>query len=125
MGSVFVNGEILTLNACDELAEALLTVGDEIYFVGDREDALSLADADTEVVDLGGRALLSLSAYRLFPEVARRTDDWREVPRLLRRLGGACLEWGAPAELVVLSGRVIGCQPQMLSGLVPSRGETR
>ncbi len=120
MGCLFVNGEILTLNARDELAEALLTAGEEIYFVGELEDALSLAEESTEVIDLGGRALLSLGAFRLFPEIARLTDDWQEVPSLLRRLGGDCLEWGSSTALVILSGRVIGCPPTRLSALSPN-----
>ena len=120
MGRLYLNGEILTLNAEDELAEALLTEGDEIYFVGDRGDALSLADLHTEVLDLGGRTLLSLSAYHLLARVAQLATDYTEVPSLLRALGGAPLEWGTPSRLVVLSGRLLGCPPSRLLSLSPN-----
>ena len=118
MGTLFLGGEILTLNAEDELAEALVVEGGEIRFVGGLSDAVSLCDLHTEVIDLGGRALVSCGAYRLLSAVGEMTDDWREVPRLLRELGAPVLEWGADAELAVLSGRLIGCPPQELASVL-------
>ncbi len=118
MGRLYINGEILTLNAEDEVAEAVLTREGEIYFVGSLDDALSLADLGTEVLDLGGRTLLSLSAYRLLSRVARIARSYAEVPSLLRALGGACLEWGASSPLVVLAGRLVGCPPARLTALL-------
>lgn len=124
MGRLYLNGEIVTLNADDELAQALLTVGDEIYFVGSLTDALSLADRDTEVIDLGGRSLISLSAYRLLESVAYIAQDHTEVPSLLRILGGACLEWGSSTPLVVLNERLVGCPPSRLAALLSSDAST-
>ena len=120
MGKLFFNGEILTLNAEDELAEALLTQGEEIVYVGSLDDALSLADARTEMTDLAGCALMSLCAYRLLPTVARIASDYSEVPSLLRTLGGKPLEWGTPAELVILGQKLIGCPPGRLCELCAS-----
>ena len=117
MDRLFLNGEILTLNAYDELAEAMLTVGGEIVFVGDGADALSLADLDTEIIDLGGRALISRSAYRLLGTAGGLAEDFRRVPALLQELGGDCLEWGSAAPFVILNGRIIGCPPEHLGSL--------
>ena len=117
MGRLYFNGEIMTLNARDEIAEALLTEGEEIMYVGSLEDALSLAAPDTEVADLGGRVLLSSSAYRLLPGLGQIASDYTEVPALLRTLGGQPLEWGTPAEFVILSGRLLGCPPSRLCEL--------
>ncbi len=56
--TLFLNGEILTANARDELAEAMLIEDERILFVGDEEDALALADFDTEVVDLEEKSII-------------------------------------------------------------------
>ena len=56
--TLFLNGEILTANPKDELCDAMLIEEEKIVFVGQQEDALSLADADTEMIDLDKRAVI-------------------------------------------------------------------
>ncbi len=55
---LFYNGEILTANAFDEIAEALVYEGERILFVGTAAEARQLLDDDTELIDLQGRAML-------------------------------------------------------------------
>ena len=55
---LFLNGEIVTANLRDEVFRALLIAEGRIVFVGDEEDALSLADRDTEIIDLQNKAII-------------------------------------------------------------------
>ena len=57
--TLFLSGEILSVNARDELCEAMLIEDDRIVFVGDERDAVSLADGDAEICDLKGRAVVA------------------------------------------------------------------
>jgi hypothetical protein len=56
--TLFLNGEILTVSAGDELWQAMLIEDGHIVFVGEEADALSLSDEDTEIVDLEKRAII-------------------------------------------------------------------
>ena len=56
--TLFYNGEILTANGRDELAEAMLIEDGHIVFVGDGEEAAALADSDTTHVDLEKRSIV-------------------------------------------------------------------
>jgi predicted amidohydrolase YtcJ len=55
---VFVNGEVITVNPDDEIAQAVTIRGDEICAVGATEEILSLRGPETRVVDLRGNSLL-------------------------------------------------------------------
>ncbi len=55
---VFVNGEVVTVNPNDEVAEAVAVEGERILAVGTTEEILGLRDPRTRVVDLGGSSLL-------------------------------------------------------------------
>jgi predicted amidohydrolase YtcJ len=54
---VFVNGRVITVNACDELAEAVAVLGNRIVQVGTNEAVRELVGNNTRVVDLAGRSL--------------------------------------------------------------------
>jgi predicted amidohydrolase YtcJ len=54
---VFVNGRIITINAQDEIAEALAVTGDRIVRVGSRAYVEQTLGRATRIVDLDGRAL--------------------------------------------------------------------
>jgi predicted amidohydrolase YtcJ len=54
----FVNGKIVTVNAKDEITEALAVRGQKILRVGSREYVDPAIGPDTKVVDLQGRTLL-------------------------------------------------------------------
>jgi predicted amidohydrolase YtcJ len=55
---LFVNGQVVTVDANDSVAEALATVGERIVAVGTADEISGLKGPKTRVVDLGGRSLL-------------------------------------------------------------------
>ncbi len=55
---VFLNGRVITVNARDEVAEALAVAGERILRVGSRAYVEQTVGRDTQVVDLRGRALI-------------------------------------------------------------------
>ena len=54
----FKNGSVITVNAQDEIAQAVGVKGNKIVFVGSNEDIDKLIDEKTQVIDLKGRALM-------------------------------------------------------------------
>ena len=54
----FKNGSVITVNAQDEIAQAVGVKGNRIVFVGTNEDIDRLIDSHTRVIDLAGRSLL-------------------------------------------------------------------
>lgn len=55
---LFINGRIYTMDSKNTVVEALAIQGDTIRAVGSNEDILKLRGSKTEVVDLGGRAVI-------------------------------------------------------------------
>lgn len=55
---IFHNGRIYTVNKKQPWAEAVALEGNKIVFVGSSEEALKLADANTEVSDLQGKMMM-------------------------------------------------------------------
>lgn len=66
---VFINGEVITLDADNRVLEALSVRGERIEAVGSTQEIMRLVDAQTEVVDLRGRSLLPgfVDAHGHFP----------------------------------------------------------
>jgi len=58
MKYAFLNGSVATADEKDSIAEALLTEGNRIFFVGKNEDVKALAGKEARIVDLGGRTLM-------------------------------------------------------------------
>lgn len=56
--TVYLNGVVLTMNASDEIAEAVAVRGDAILAVGTNEEIRAFIGDNTRVVDLGGKTLL-------------------------------------------------------------------
>ncbi|MES2696669.1 MAG: amidohydrolase, partial [Verrucomicrobiota bacterium] len=56
--TIYRNGTIVTLDAGNRLAEAMVVRGEEIAFVGSAAEALKAAGTNPTVVDLRGRTLL-------------------------------------------------------------------
>ena len=54
----FKNGSVITVNAQDEIAQAVGVKGNKIVFVGTNEEIDQLIDEKTQVIDLKGRALM-------------------------------------------------------------------
>ncbi len=54
----FLNGKIYTVNENQPLAEAVVTEGNKILFVGSNEEAKKLITGSTEVIDLKGKLML-------------------------------------------------------------------
>jgi len=57
--SIFFGGDILTMAGEEpDYAEAVVVVGEDIAFVGDKKASLRFADENTKLVDLKGKTLL-------------------------------------------------------------------
>ena len=54
----FKNGSVITVNAQDEIAQAVGVKGNKIVFVGTNEEIDQLIDEKTQVIDLKGRTLM-------------------------------------------------------------------
>ena len=66
---VFINGNVLTMDANNTVAEALSTKGELIEAVGSTDEIMALVGDDTEIIDLRGRTLLPgfIDAHGHFP----------------------------------------------------------
>jgi len=66
---VFINGDVLTMDADNRIVQALSTRGELIEAVGATEEIMALVGDDTTVVDLRGRTLLPgfIDAHGHFP----------------------------------------------------------
>lgn len=56
--TLLYNGEVITVNERDEIAEAILLEGNKIAYVGTNEEALALCDEETEKIDVNGKSIL-------------------------------------------------------------------
>jgi predicted amidohydrolase YtcJ len=56
--TIFINADVYTLDSSKEWVEAVAIKGNEIVFVGQTKEALSLAGYGTDIYDLGGRMVL-------------------------------------------------------------------
>ncbi|MBW1882674.1 MAG: amidohydrolase [Deltaproteobacteria bacterium] len=65
----FINATVLTMNASDDVAEAIFVQHDRIVAVGSRSEIDALIESDTEIHDLGGRTLIPgfIDAHGHFP----------------------------------------------------------
>ncbi len=83
---VFHNGRVVTLEASLPVAQALAVAGERILAVGDDDTVLALADANTRMVDLDGRALLPgfVDAHtHLFNDA----PHWGATPESVQQIG--------------------------------------
>tara|TARA_R110002110_G_scaffold406421_1_gene626268 strand:- start:70344 stop:72053 length:1710 start_codon:yes stop_codon:yes gene_type:complete len=66
---VFINADVLTMDAQNSIAEALSVRDDRIEAVGTTAEIMALVEDDTEVVDLHGRTLMPgfIDAHGHFP----------------------------------------------------------
>ncbi len=66
---VFINGEVLTMDAQNRVAEAISVRGERIELVGSTDEIMALVEDNTEVNDLRGRTLLPgfVDAHGHFP----------------------------------------------------------
>lgn len=56
--TLLYNGEVITVNPADEIAEAILIEGNKIAYVGSTAEAMELCDAETEKIDVEGKSVL-------------------------------------------------------------------
>ncbi|MEQ8801172.1 MAG: amidohydrolase family protein, partial [Haliea sp.] len=72
---VFVNGEVLTMDADNRVVQALSVRSDRIEALGSNEEIMALVTDRTEIIDLGGRTLLPgfIDAHGHFPASALDT----------------------------------------------------
>lgn len=52
------NGEVITVNEKNDIAQAILLEGNRIRYVGSNEHALGLCDNSTQKIDVGGKTVL-------------------------------------------------------------------
>ena len=66
---VFINGDILTMDADNRIVEALSVRQDRVEAVGSTEEIMALVGDETEIIDLRGRTLLPgfVDAHGHFP----------------------------------------------------------
>lgn len=66
---IFINGNVLTMDANNSVAQALSTRSDRIEAVGTTEELMARATDDTVIIDLRGRTLLPgfIDAHSHFP----------------------------------------------------------
>ena len=55
---IYTNAKVMTVNAGNEIAEAVAVAGDKIVAVGKAADIAKLRTGDTRVVDLGGKTMV-------------------------------------------------------------------
>ena len=75
--TLYFGGHIITCNLRDEIAEAMVTEDDKILYVGDYDTAHYLVDADTEIIHIGGRAIIPTFAdahYTVFENKLPQND---------------------------------------------------
>ena len=72
---VFVNGEVLTMDADNRVVQALSVRSERIEALGSNEEIMALVTDRTEIIDLGGRTLLPgfIDAHGHFPASALNT----------------------------------------------------
>lgn len=75
---VYTGGPIFTMNAKNEIADALVVKDGVILAVGNKEAVLAVAGKDATVVDLNGKALLPgfIDGHSHFPNGAFRELNW-------------------------------------------------
>ncbi|NOY00365.1 MAG: amidohydrolase, partial [Verrucomicrobia bacterium] len=56
--TVFLGGKILTVNADDQMVEAIAIKGDRIVAVGSDEDIMGYQGVDTKTIDLAGKTMI-------------------------------------------------------------------
>lgn len=56
--TIFLNGDIITIDSANPTAEALAVVGDRIAVVGSQAEVMALRGGGTQVIDLQGRTLM-------------------------------------------------------------------
>jgi len=78
---VFVNGDIVTVNADFDRREAVAVKDGRFVAVGDDAEILALAGAETEVFDLGGRMVIP-GLIDNHNHVIRATEYWANEARL-------------------------------------------
>lgn len=54
----FIHGKVITVNANDDIVEAVGVKGDKIVYVGSSDELLSIASESTQIIDLKGRTLM-------------------------------------------------------------------
>jgi hypothetical protein len=106
---ILVNGNVLTMDASDHMAQALAIEGDKIVAVGSDADVRRLAGPDTSIIDLGGRTVIpGLNDAHIHAirggQTFRRETYWYDVASLedaLARVKDAAAKRGAGKWVMV------------------------
>jgi hypothetical protein len=106
---LLVNGNILTMDASDRIAQALAIEDDRVVAVGSDADVRRLAGPDTSIVDLGGRTVIpGLNDAHIHAirggQTFRRETYWYDVASLedaFARMRNAAAQRGAGKWVMV------------------------
>jgi hypothetical protein len=91
--SIFINGDIITVDDRNPAAEALAVKDGKIAAVGDRELALALKGPKTELIDLHGKTLMpGLIEPHSHPIISALLYDWLDVSGFTNSSGSEVLE---------------------------------
>ncbi|MGD8719126.1 MAG: amidohydrolase [Candidatus Zixiibacteriota bacterium] len=81
---VYVNGDVLTIDESNSVAEALAVRDGNILAVGSRDEVMKAAGAEAEVRDLGGKTLMpgffDAHSHLFTTALARATNDLNPPP---------------------------------------------
>jgi predicted amidohydrolase YtcJ len=121
---VFINGKIVTVDAAQTVASAMIVSDERILYVGDEEGARALAKESTPVVDLGGKMVLpGLIDSHTHPLSAAMIEFDHEIPDM-RSVADVLAYVRARVE-VVGEGKWIVIQQVFITRLEEKRYPTR
>ena len=121
---VFINGKIVTVDAAQTVASAMIVSDERILYVGDEEGARALAKESTPVVDLGGKMILpGLIDSHTHPLSAAMIEFDHEIPDM--RSVADVLTYVRARAKVVGEGKWIVIQQVFITRLEEKRYPTR
>lgn len=91
--TIFVGGDIVTVDDDNPTVEALAVSGEKILAVGSRDEVLRLKGAQTEIVDLEGKTLMpGLIEPHSHPVISALLYDWIDVSGFSNAGGAEVME---------------------------------
>jgi len=83
---LFYNGQIITMEADQPLAQALAVRGDRILAVGSNEAILALADRATHIIDLQGNTMMP-GFVDAHTHIFNNSEFWGATPESVQQIG--------------------------------------
>lgn len=80
---IFTNAKVVTVNATNDIAEAVAVQGDKVLAVGSAVDIRKLADAKTRIIDVGGKTMVP-GFYDNHVHLSEPLQPWRYGSMIVR-----------------------------------------